>query len=247
MESKREYTTKSNSELAYLIGYLACDGAFVNHKNKYPFMSVCSTEKYIVEYFREEWCPDRVIYNCGIKSSSLVKAVNQVYELRFPREMNTVFSQKGIFCRKPERRLIGIKNEYLLEFMAACLDADGFITVTHRKDTRTPRLRFFITHGSERFLADLQERLEIPTTLRQHGQNVFRLQAQNTVKNMDFLAKVHPFLRNHKKVSILENYLNEYYEPQNSDELLEPTMATSSQAQDTSWEGSETTGEVESS
>lgn len=208
---------------AYLIGYMACDGAFATNRG-FPFMSVNSTQEYIIREFREEYCPDSSVYFCGKKSSEKVNAINDVWEVRFPAKMASLWKNYGIFSKKIDRRLVGISNANFLPYMAGVIEADGFIGVTHRNDCRTPRLRFFITHQSEKFLADLQNKLEmfcVPTTLRQHGKNVFRLQAQNTVKNIVFLSKILQFLKNHKKRGILEDYLNEYVEPQASGELLE--------------------------
>lgn len=259
MESFCEYTvrgevkyylnfSKLDVNSSYLIGYLACDGAFINHK--YPRMSVNSTEKYIIEEFKQRYCPNSTIYFIGKKSSTLVRATNDVYELRFPPKMNVSFNKFGIFTYKKDRRIVGIPNAYLKSYVAGCIDADGFITVTHRKDCRTPRIRFFITHISDKFLADLQNKLEylgVTTTLRQHGANVYRLQAQNTEQNKIFLNSIKDNLKNKKKKKIVSDYITKFYVPQASGELLEGEQLISSQAQDTSCEGSETTGELECS
>lgn len=236
MESYGEYTAKGIKkrvgivdkagplETAYFLGYMACDGAYVQNKN-WPFMSVNGTEKHVIERLQQTWCPDNTIYFVGKKSSDKVTAINDVWELRFPTILNELFNSKGIFTYKKNRRVVGIKQTALPAYIAGCIDADGFISVTFRKDTRTPRLRFFITHQSEKFLADLQNSLEsfgVVTTLRQHGSNVFRLQAQNTEANKRFLFSIKTYLRNTKKVNVLDEYLNKYYVPQASDELLEP-------------------------
>lgn len=209
------------SQDSYLLGYLACDGGFVVNRG-FPFIMVSSTEKYIVEEFRDKYIPDANIINVGIKSSKKVKATNPVYELRWPGKASKQFSKFGIFCKKTDRRVVGIPANQIYSYVAGIIDSDGFVTITHRKDCRTPRLRFFITHCSEKFLADLQNRLDISTTIRQHGPNVWRLQAQNTEENKEFLLKVFPYLKNKQKRYIVESYLNKYYVPQASDELLEP-------------------------
>jgi len=251
MERVIEYTDKGskkhcrvfdkieNNFTAYLIGYMACDGGYIN--SKHPFMMVSSTEEHIINHFNNRYCPDRVVYNVGKKSSKKVTARNNVFELRFPAKMNHSFNKFGIFKYKKDRRIVGIKQDFLLPYLAGCIDADGFITVTNRKDCRTPRLRFFITHESELFLSDLQsifERFNVPTTLRQHGDNVWRLQAQNTEKNKPFLDSLTPYLKNVKKNTMLNNYLVKYYEPQASDELLESENQSAAKPHDE--EGSET-------
>jgi hypothetical protein len=237
----------SNDSDAYFIGYMACDGGYILNDG-YPFMLVSSTEKYIIDYF-SRYTSHGVVRNVGRKSSNKVNAINDVYELRFPAKMGNTFKNFGIWCKKPERRIVGIPREYFLAYFWGILDSDGFINVTHRADCRVPRLRFFITHGSEKLLADLQDKLftlfNLNTTLRQHGPNVWRLQAQNTAQNIIFFTKMlaaEPSTFNRKKWSKLVEYLDNYA-PQASDELLEP-QGISSQAVSTLTEGSETTGEV---
>lgn len=242
-ESKRFYKEERirSVEDAYLIGYMACDGSYIENRG-YPFMGVNSKNYEILEGFRNTYCPDNTIYFVGKKSSEKVKAISDVWELRFPPRMRVLWNNHGIFSRKLHRRVVGIRNEYLYSYFAGVVDSDGFISVCHRKDTRTPRLRVFITHESEKFLADLQNRLEVNSTLRQHGNNVFRLQLQNTEQNKPFLRKVLPYIRDKQRNKILKDYLYKYYDvPQASGELLEAKVI-SSQAVDTSAEGSETTG-----
>lgn len=218
---------KITSDLdAYFIGYMACDGAYVSASG-YPFMSVSSTEEYLLHFFKDEYSPYSVIKNVGKKSSEKVNAINNVYELRLSTKMRETFKLFSIFDYKINRRVTNIPKKYALAYIRGVLDADGFVTVTHRKDCRTPRLRFFITHTSEKFLADIQNLLfdnfELSTTLRQHGPNVWRLQAQNTTQNINFLKLMiltdTPF--NIKKNTVIEEYFNNYV-PQASDELLEP-------------------------
>jgi len=232
MESYGEYTDKgikkkfkivSGERDAYLLGFLACDGGYVVNR-KWPFMMVSGTEKYIIDWVNQSYIPDANIIFAGKKSSKKVNATNDVFEIRWAGKASKQFSKFGIFCKKPERRIVNIPNRSLPEYIAGCIDADGFITVTHRKDCRTPRLRFFITHAGEKFLSDLQEKLStlgVTTTLRQHGDNVWRLQAQNTEQNKAFLSTITTTLRNKRKVKVLNEYLKEYYVPQESDELLE--------------------------
>lgn len=227
----REYSThgimkrykiisNKNDKDVYLLGYLAGDGSYITDRS-WPFMSVNSTEKYIVDYFRDEYCPDSEVYYEGIKSSNLVNAVNPVHSLRFPAKFSIQLAAYGIFVKKPSRRFVGVPKTMLAPYIAGLIDSDGFISVSHRKDTREPRLRWFITHAAEKFLVDIQNALGISTTIRQHGPNVWRLQAQNTEHNKSFLYRLLPYLRNRKKRYVLSNYLANYYVPQASGELLE--------------------------
>jgi len=251
--TKRCYTFDSitNNSDAYFIGYMACDGSFVYNRG-YSFMSVNSTADYIIQNFHDTYSPDTKIYDLGFNSSKLVTAVNRVFETRFAPRMKATFSKFGIFDYKKNRRVIGIPNKFFGAYLRGVIDADGFITVTHRKDCRTPRLRWFITHESEQYLSDLQEKVasiyKVTTTLRQHGKNVWRLQAQNTEENIRMFKEIYSIFLdvwNIKKYTIVAMYFAKYV-PQSSDELLEPS-GISSQAKDTSLEGSETTGEVQTS
>lgn len=231
MENCGEYTVRGSVKKykivckdvdAYLLGYLSCDGGYITN-NGYPFMMVSSTEEYIISWIKREYLPDSRIIPVGLKSSNLVKATNNVFEIRWAGKASEQFNRFGIFCKKPSRRIVNIPNRVMPQYIAGCIDADGFITVSHRKDCRSPRIRFFITHAGEMFLTDLQNKLEllgVSTTLRQHGSHVWRLQAQNTTQNIQFLKTIVPFLKNKKKLNIVNNYLK-YFVPQESGELLE--------------------------
>lgn len=232
MESYGEYTVRGrlykyaiinkieNWQQAYFAGYMACDGGYVQNRG-WPFMMVNSTERYIIESFRDMFVPNNTIYSVGKKSSDKVNAINDVYELRFTK-MDQFFKRIGVFGYKPDRRLIGIPRRFLLQYIVGLIDSDGFISVTHRKDCRSSRLRFFITHVSERFLIDIQnmlnEEFNLGSTLRKHGENVFRLSCQNTGKNIDFLLNATPWVQNTKKYQILYNY----FAPLRLGELREP-------------------------
>lgn len=212
---------------AYFIGYMAGDGGFVSNDG-YPFMSVSSTENYIMEVFKEAYTSHAIVRNIGRKSSDKVNATHDVFELRFPAKMSSTFKHFGIFCKKPERRVVGIPNKFFGAYLRGLIDSDGFISITHRADCRTPRLRFFITHGGEKFLADVQQKISevygVNTTLRQHGDNVWRLQGQNTTQNILLFRKIFHtkyFAFNVQKHLKVEEYLDTYV-PQASDELLEP-------------------------
>lgn len=237
-----------NKEDAYFIGYMACDGSFVYNKG-YSFMSVNSKNKHIVENFKKIYSPCSRILFLGKKTSEKVRAISDVYEVRFAPKMKQTFNKFGVFDYKINRRIVGVPNKFFGAYLRGVIDSDGFITVGYRADCRTPRLRWFITHQSEAYLADLQmkvsEVFNVSTTLRQHGKNVWRLQAQNTAQNIVLLREIFSIcidVCDFQKRSIVDNYLLKFV-PQASDELLEPN-GISSQVKSILLEGSETTGEV---
>lgn len=236
----------ADNNLAYFVGYMACDGAFVYNRG-FSFMSVNSTEEYIICKFKEEYAPDNTIYFKGKVSSQKVKAVSDVWEIRFSPRMKTSFSKFGIFDYKRNRRVVGIPKKFFKGYLRGVIDADGFITVSHRKDCRTPRLRWFITHESKTFLLDLQrfvdEYYQVPTTVAQTGEKVWRLQAQNTTKNIEFLRDIFSVeldVYNNRKANVVKSYLDKYV-PQKSGELLETLSQRQSAAKPSETEGSETT------
>jgi len=206
-----------DAEDAYLIGYMACDGAYINY-DKCKKMSVNGTELNIIEYFRDKYSPDTKIEQSGIKITKKVNAVKEVFELKFSAKMRELWANYGIFCYKKERRLVGIKHKYFWAYFAGCLDADGFVTVAIRKDQRTPSIRLFITHESEVFLKDLQNKLMefgVASGLRDHhnDEGCYRLGIQSKFALMPMLAEMLPFVKNTKKAKIISDYLAAYYKP----------------------------------
>jgi hypothetical protein len=257
MESKySEYTVRGityryvsfdairNITDAYTIGYVACDGGFVENRG-HPFMMVNSVDRSVLELFKNEYCPDSRIWNTGKKSSEKVTATNDCYEFRFAPKMRDSFSKFGVFCAKKNRRIVNIPDSMILPYAAGAMDSDGFITVSHRKDCRSPRLRWFITSCAENWLVDLQNKLDkiygIPTTLRIHHANgkCFRLQSQNTEANIWFLSEMNALelpYRNSKKYNVVSKYLSEInFVPQASGELLEPCRESAAKPQVYPW------------
>lgn len=214
-----EFDKVSDADMAYWLGYMACDGAYVKG-DKHSFMSVNSTCYDILASFKNEFAPDSTLRHVGNVDSEKVNAVNDVYELRFSSRQSKCFAPFGIMAYKKDRRIIGIPKSMFLPYLRGAIDADGFITVSHRKDCRTPRLRWFITHAGLLYLQDMQNALNdlygISTTLRQHGPKVWRLQAQNTEQNIVLLQEAFniPLVTcNPKKKHVVTSYLQNLRAP----------------------------------
>jgi intein/homing endonuclease len=203
-----------NEDDAYLIGFMACDGAFINN-DRCTKMSINNTQLNIIEWFKDNYSPDTKIEETGIKVTKRVNAINPVYELKFSAKMRDFWNNHGIFCYKKDRRLIGIKHKFFWAYFAGCIDGDGFVTVAKRKDQRTESIRVFITHESERFLEDLQHKLmefNIASGLKEHDSgNCYRLGIQSKFALMPILEKIEPHLKNQQKKKIVNDYLNKYY------------------------------------
>jgi hypothetical protein len=177
-------------------------------------MSVSSTEKYIIEKFRDYWVPNNKIHDVGKKSSKKVNAINDVYELRLQSKLAKKFDYYGIFTKKLYRTIKNILPTYISPYIAGVLDSDGHIQIVERKDTLTPRLIWAVTHQSEHFLNSLKELLisvGLSPNIRKHGnRNCYRLSCTNTEINKKFLAKVLPHMLNKNKKEKLQNYLTKY-------------------------------------
>jgi hypothetical protein len=225
MESFSEYTVRKqkfryldfnkidNKDLAYVCGYLAGDGAFLANAG-YPKLSLSSVDKHIIEAFKAYLCPDTSIQYVGKHSTERVKAVNDIWSINLSMKVSQAFKPFGIFCYKKDRRVIGIPNHLFIHYFHGVMDADGFIGITVRRDCRLPRVRIFITHESEKFLVDLQNKLdelfEIPSTIRQHGTGCYRLQLQHTEKNKLFLDMLYsdtPFVYSRQRENVYRNRL----------------------------------------
>jgi hypothetical protein len=241
-----------DQEDAYFIGYLYGDGGYVQNDG-YPFFSVLSINPDVLTYFISRYSPNSRLYFRGKISSSKVTAKHDCYEVRFPSRFSKQFSRFGVFCKKHERRLIGIPEKLFINVLHGLIDSDGFWNVEYRKDCRTPRLRIFITHRSQHFLVDIQNSLQklfnISSGIYQHGdRDCYRLGIQNTNSCIFLAQKIfneNEYFCNQFKKQMVLNYLDEFVR-QKSGELLEPVIGISSQAVSGLAEGSETTWEIDS-
>jgi len=241
MEILREYIDKGNwrryrdlqkvydKQDAYLIGYLYGDGGFITNGGS-SFMSVSSINWNVIEAFKDRFCPDQQVRNIGKKSSTKVKATNDVYELRFPPKFSKQLEKFGLFCKKKDRSLKGVPDKFFINVLHGLIDADGFWTVGHRKDCRSPRLRIMITHRSQHFLVDVQRKLEmlynVSSTIVLHDSGqCYRLSVQNTSRAImlarEIIANI-DYTCNDFKLWMIKEYLNNVDMRPKSDELLEP-------------------------
>lgn len=217
----RNFSSITNDFEAYTIGYLAGDGGYIENRG-FPFMLVSSTEKHIIQQFKEYWVPNKPIYELGKKSSEKVNAINDVYELRFQSKLSKKFNKYGIFCKKKDRVVKNINFEYTIPYIAGLLDADGHIQIEDRVDTLTPRLIWAITHRSKEYLECVQNLLEewyVPSTIRKHGnRNCYRISCKSTESNKIFLNKLLPYMLNKNKKQKLSTYLKIYYKEYSTNE-----------------------------
>lgn len=244
MENYDEYTSKgivfryngfekiTNHEDAYFIGYMSSDGSYIAGKKGdkfYPRMGLTSTDAYIVKAFQQRYSPDTAINNREPRSGNF-KANKSTLEISFPRVLSKTFNHFGIFCFKPERRVIGIPKQFMSSYVLGVIDADGSIVVRHRKDCRTPRLNIHIVSGALNLLTDIQRYLDIElgisSSVYVRDTKCSDLRINHTGKAIAFCNWIYssrPETYNFRKYGVFQNYLKSISDSSsaNEDELLE--------------------------
>lgn len=206
-----------NVDDAYFIGYMSSDGGYRKGACGSGCMQISSTEKYVIYAFRERYCVG-VPVRFALNSSEKVRAVNEVASFNFISKMNETFNRFGIFCKKPERRMVGIPKKYFYSYLLGVLDADGCFLRTRRKDNRPDGLRIKIASSARLHLLDIQRMLELEgfssSVYQRSTQNCYDLYIQNTKSVVEIAKRMYetfPFVYNMKKHSIYQKYVKDYY------------------------------------
>ena len=175
MESMSEYTIRGkiyrfrnfdkieSPKDAYFIGYMSADGSYLRGKHGdkfYPNMSITSIDKYIVEEFQKEYCPDTKIQYREPRSSAKVNATHSTAEMDFPKGMSETFKRFGLLDYKTNRTMVGIPKKYFNSYILGIMDADGCFVVRNRRDCRTPRLNIHIVSEAIKILENIQRILQ---------------------------------------------------------------------------------------
>lgn len=262
MESFCEYTTHKGKKViyrdltkiesaddAYFVGHLAFDGSF---ESRNRVISIDTTSIFLLGFWKEHYCPTSEIYLRGPRSSEKVNAKLPCGRLSLPRPMSSDLGKFGLLEYKPGRTLVGIPREFMAPYTLGAVDAEGYFSIRHRKDCRTPRLAFGMSSSAVKLLISIQAELErINISSRLSGDDSFsslRIETVTTcIKFVEWLYSRLPTVYNIKKKDIVDSYLYKYC--RRSGELLEtPAIreVISSQAESTLSEGSQTNGEMES-
>lgn len=180
-------------EEAYLLGYLLGDGGFSNftHKRK-SRMFVSSTEKYIIDGFRNNYCPDNTITSkIPINKKRNIISSKESHVLMFSSKFSEIFKLYGLLSLKPSRTFHNIPKEMFSVFLLGLFDADGSFSWGYRKDRNRLWAQFKISHPNLNMLKKLQvflsKELNISTFINPKlNENCFVLQV-SSVSNVNVL------------------------------------------------------------
>ena len=167
------FETANSKNDYYLLGYLLGDGGLnkATHKRK-ARLFITSTEKYIIEFFRNSYQPDSII-NSRIPVNNTRNIVSKIesHRFTFSSKFEKTFKKYGILDIKENRTFHNIKKEMFPSFLLGLFDADGHFSWGKRKDRNRLWCAFGITHSSFNMLIKLQkillEQYEIPTSINQ--------------------------------------------------------------------------------
>lgn len=147
-----------SKEQSYLIGYMLGDGGFNagTHKRK-PRLFVSSTEKYIIESFRDNFTPDSPISSrIPVNTTRNIVSKIESHRLQFPSKFYETFYKFGIVSVKTERTYHNIGKNNMNTFLLGLFDADGCVTWGRRKDRNRLWASYSITHPNLNMLKKLQ-------------------------------------------------------------------------------------------
>jgi hypothetical protein len=145
-----------NEEDAYLIGYLLGDGGFCasTHKRK-SRLFVSSTERYIIDFFKENYCPDTAITSkIPVNKTRNIVSSRESHVLMFSSKFD--FTKFGVQCLKKDRTFHNVPKELFGDFLRGLFDADGSFSWGRRKDRDRLWCGFKITHQNKKALEKVQ-------------------------------------------------------------------------------------------
>jgi len=211
----------NTKEEAYLIGYMLGDGGFQRgtYKRKHR-MFICSSDEYIIEYFKKKFQPKNSI-NRHIPVNEQrpeIKSTRHSSRMTFSSKFTPTFKKFGILGLKEDRTYHNIPKKYMRHFLLGLIDADGFITWGKRKDRDRLWTTFGITHPSLKMLEKLQrfllEELEIPTSINPKGKEncyVLRTGSLRMVERIiDYIYEDKPEMYIKRKYKNCIDFKNEF-------------------------------------
>lgn len=213
------FETASNENDYYLLGYLLGDGGLnkATHKRK-ARLFVTSTEKYIIEFFRDRYQPDSKI-NSKIPVNRTRNIVSKIesHRFTFSSKFEKTFKKYGLLSLKETRTFHNVKKEYFESFLLGLFDADGFFSWGRRKDRDRLWCTFGIVHPSFKMLTKLQkvllERYGIPTSINIKSDErcyVLRTSSRFVCEELlEILYSKKPLVYNINKKQNCDNFLRE--------------------------------------
>lgn len=163
-----------DSDIAYLIGFLAGDGNFSDGRGKRKDrMGLTTTDPEVVEWinarispFDKDTCDQRI----GDNEDRGIYGTKMAYKKIFSSKESQDFRQYGILAKKKDRVVKNIKKRDYNHFLRGFLDSDGHISFSMRKDRNRLAGKFGFTHPSYKLLEHIQtflmEELDIPSSIK---------------------------------------------------------------------------------
>jgi hypothetical protein len=214
------FETAKTREDNYLIGYLLGDGGInpeTHKRNARLFVS--STEKYIIDFFKNNYCPD-VIMDSRIPINKTRNIVSKIesHKINFSSKFSNVFKKYGLLSKKIDRTYHNIKKDNMNCFLLGLFDADGHISWGRRKDRNRLWCNYGITHPSLKMLTKLQrffsDELGISTYISpKPNENcyVFRTsRREDIVTILEYMYVDTPVIFNKTKYENSMRYIKEY-------------------------------------
>lgn len=164
-----------DKKIAYLIGFLAGDGAFCDGFGKRSSrMAMTTVDMDIVKWVSanvEKFSTDNPKFTDNKDAGIFAKQAS--YTKTFAVKYSEFFNKYSILCKKGERTFNNIAKINMRQFMLGLIDSDGCISFTHRKDRDRIACRISITHPSALLLEKVQtflmESLCIPSSIKPKG------------------------------------------------------------------------------
>lgn len=165
----------NEKKIAYLIGFLAGDGAFNDGFGKRADrMSVTTTDMDVVNWISEHF-EEYPIDNPRFVNNEArgIFAKQPSYLKTFGVIHSAFFNKYGILTKKEERTVCNISKANMRYFMLGLIDADGCLSYTIRKDRERVSAKVSINHPSLKMFEKIQEYLLsslcIPSSIKPKG------------------------------------------------------------------------------
>lgn len=149
------------SKIAYLIGLIAGDGAFLDGQGKrQDRMAYTSVDLDIIKWVSEniEYFPTtnpKLNHN----RDAGIAAKQPSYTKTFSTKHTEFFKKFGVVCKKIDRNVFNISKTDMRHFLRGLFDSDGCVSWGERKDRDRIAAKVGFTHPSMRLLEKVQSYL----------------------------------------------------------------------------------------
>lgn len=150
-------------EMAYVLGYIAADGAITIGKRGNHYIDISSIDQELPEMVRNSLGADHAITHRKLNSRCQIAYRIQIGSKEIVRDL----SKLGLAPRKTKRLILppGIPSEYFRDFIRGYFDGDGNISYAYyrrkgRKHGFLRWIRVLFTSSSYRLLKNLKNEFE---------------------------------------------------------------------------------------